>query len=321
MEIHIPNSAFIGNIETFLRGFNADDPDSLKVSFHPKWVSVHPCVLAMTASLGLFCRERGGQPSAEIPEIRSLPYLIRMKLFEFLGINPQAAIVEHEAAGRFIPLTQIKTSIDLNRFITDMVPLLHASPDEADPIKYVMSELIRNVLEHSQSQHGAIVCAQFFKKTNRVAIGVADTGIGVKKAMRIHAPKNDLEALSQALRPGVTGTTRRFGGTETNAGAGLFFTRNIAKVGRNHFFIYSGAAGYKLRKIPQKSKMTLYADPYRDKNTSTSNYPYWSGTVVGIDITTQSNQTFASLLKLIRSAYSLDVKQQKKEFFKRPKFI
>jgi anti-sigma regulatory factor (Ser/Thr protein kinase) len=321
MKIHIPNSAFIGNIETFLRGFNANDPDCLNVSFHPKWVSVHPCVLAMAASLGLFCRERGGQPSAEIPEIRSLPYLIRMKLFEFLGVNPPASIVEHEAAGRFIPLTQIKTSLDLNKFITDMVPLLHASPAEADPIKYVMSELIRNVLEHSQSRHGAIVCAQFFKKTNRVAIGVADTGIGVKKAMTIHAPKNDLDALSQSLRPGVTGTTRRFGGTETNAGAGLFFTRNIAKVGRNHFFIYSGAAGYKLRKIPQTSKMILYADPQRDKNTSTNDFPYWSGTVVGIDITTQSNQTFASLLKLIRSAYSLDVKQQKKEFFKRPKFV
>lgn len=321
MKIHIPNSAFIGNIETFLRGFNADDPDSLAVTFHQKWVSVHPCVLAMTASLGLFCRDRGGQPTADIPEIRSLPYLIRMKLFEFLGIDPQAAIVEHEAAGRFIPLTQIKTSTDLNKFITDMVPLLHASPAEADPIKYVMSELIRNVLEHSQSPHGAIVCAQFFKQTNRVAIGVADTGIGVKKAMTIHAPKNDLEALSQALRPGITGTTRRLGGTETNAGAGLFFTRNIAKVGRNHFFIYSGAAGYKLRKVPQNSKMILYADPHRDKNTSAKDFPYWNGTVVGIDITTQTNQTFASLLRLIREAYSLDVKQQKKEYFKRPKFI
>ena len=34
-----------------------------------------------------------------------------MKLFEFLGIDPHAAIVEHEVAGRFIPLTQIKIQI------------------------------------------------------------------------------------------------------------------------------------------------------------------------------------------------------------------
>ena len=68
MEIHIPNSAFIGNIETFLRGFNADDRDSLKVSFHPKWVSVHPCVLAMTASLGLFAEKEADSLQQKFPK-------------------------------------------------------------------------------------------------------------------------------------------------------------------------------------------------------------------------------------------------------------
>ncbi|EKD47873.1 MAG: hypothetical protein ACD_65C00239G0001, partial [uncultured bacterium] len=39
-----------------------------------------------------------------------------------------------------------------------------------------MSELVRNVLEHSMSKHGAIVSAQYYKKSNTVRIGIADTG-------------------------------------------------------------------------------------------------------------------------------------------------
>ena len=321
MQIHIPNSAFLGNIETFLQAYKPDDPDSLRVTFHPKWVSVHPFVLAMTAALALECRERGFQPTTSELTFPSLPYLVRMKLFEFLGVPQPAAIVEHEAAGRFIPLSQVRSSKELQQFITEMVPLLHATPAEVEPIQYVMSELIRNVLEHSQSPRGAIVCAQYFKETKRIAIGVADAGTGVKKTMKIHGPKNHLDAIIMALRPGITGTTRRFGGTETNAGAGLFFTRNIAKVSRNHFLIYSGDAAFKLRKTPPNSQMLLFADPTRDRNTARDDLPFWNGTVVGIDIAISPDQTFAGLLKLIRSAYRLDVKKQKHEFFKRPKFI
>src|SRR5450759_3246848 len=46
----------------------------------------------------------------EIPNIRSLTYLVRMKLFDFLRLRPPIEIQEHEEAGRFIPLTQIRTA-------------------------------------------------------------------------------------------------------------------------------------------------------------------------------------------------------------------
>ena len=69
-----------------------------------------------------------------------------MKLFDYLGVSPPCAIEEHEESGRFVPLTQIRTSEDLRQTITNLIPLLHAAPSVADPIRYVVSELGRNVL-------------------------------------------------------------------------------------------------------------------------------------------------------------------------------
>lgn len=122
-------------------------------------------------------------------------------------------------------------------------------PNKLKMIRYVISELVRNVLEHSKSLIGAIACAQYFKKTNRISIGVADRGIGIFSAMaKHHIAKSNLDAIKLALKPGISGTTNRLGGTEYNAGAGLFFTKSIAYVSKDYFMIYSGDALFKLLK-------------------------------------------------------------------------
>jgi anti-sigma regulatory factor (Ser/Thr protein kinase) len=203
-----------------------------------------------------------------------------------------------------------------------MVPLLHTTPEQAYPIKYVMSELVRNVLEHSKSKIGAIVCAQYFKKTNRISIGVADRGIGIKNALNKSYKTNSYkEAINMAMRPGITGTTTKVGGTEYNAGAGLFFTKSIATVSRDFFLIYSGDSFYKLRKVRSGSAINnLNPNPDNDPNTIREGIPFWQGTAVGIDISLDINQDFNNLLQLIHSAYNLDVKRANKEKYKKPKF-
>ena len=205
-----------------------------------------------------------------------------------------------------------------------MIPLLHASPENADPIKYVVSELIRNVLEHSFSSVGAIICAQYLKNTRRISIGVADRGIGIAESIRkSHPARDDKAALNLALRPGITGTTAKIGGTEYNAGAGLFFTRNIAKASRNFFLIYSGNAYYKqlTKSSAQPMQLKLFADPFSDPCTVRDNAAKWQGTIVGIDIASEGGRDFSRLLGEIRSAYSIDIKAQRKRKYKKPRFI
>ncbi len=324
MEIFFPNSAFLGNIESFLFKLNTKNRMILNVSFNQKWVSVHPVVLCMTAAISLAIRQGGARVESHIfkTTAKSLPYFIRMKLFDFLRVNPDSYVFEHDATGRFIPLSQINNASELTKFIADVIPLLHLSPQEAEPIRYVLSEVTRNVFEHSNSSIGAIVCAQYFKKSNKISLGVVDYGMGIKRSINVSHPANsDLEAIKLALYPGVTGTTTRMGGTEFNAGAGLFFTKSIAKVNRNFFMIYSGDAMYKLKKTPAKKEIVLYPDSTKDPCSLREGLPYWQGTVVGIDISLAINEPFSVLLSKLRKAYSLDVKKRRKEKYKKAIFI
>ena len=321
MKIYLPNSAFLGNIDPFLRKIDLSNPDTLEITANKKWISIHPVVLAMVAAIG-----QGVKPSkikCEKLEAKSRHYLQRMGLFKAIGIKSSMVIVEHEPAGRFIPLTRITNSQELTRCITDMIPLLHLEPRQADSIKYVVSELVRNVLEHAQSEKGAMVAAQYYKKSNTIRIGIVDIGVGVKKTINNAYPaKTNLAAIQLALTPGVTGTTQRIGGTEYNAGAGLFFIKSIAQINREFFMIYSGNAMYKLLKSSSKKKhITLHGDPFLERHSKGEDYPFWRGTVVGVDISLSRTAEFAELLDLIRKVYIETIQERKKERYRKPRFI
>ena len=320
MKIHIPNSAFLGNIDPFLRGYDPSFPETLEITANEKWISVHPLVLSMIAARGLTV-----SPSniiCEKLEAKSRHYLVRMGLFKMLQIASDIDVTEHEEAGRFIPLSIIRTSDDLTRFITDMIPLLHAEAEQAKILGYVISELVRNVLEHAEAPHGAVLCAQYYKKSNSIRIGIADTGVGIKTTItRSHAAATDLEAIRLALTPGITGTTSREGGTEQNAGAGLFFIKSIAAVNRDFFVIYSGKGFYKLLKKSPARRFSLNADPLKDRHSDAEDMPYWQGTLVGVDITLNETAEFARLLDAIRDTYSEAIRERRRALRKRPRFI
>ncbi|MEK6924264.1 MAG: ATP-binding protein [Candidatus Micrarchaeota archaeon] len=325
MKIHFPNSAFLGNIDPFLKSIDASNPDCLEITFNNRWVSAHPLTLSMVASLGLSLRQRNARITCEPIVAPSRNYLIRMGLFDFLGQDPGATVTAREPAGRFIPLTNITDDRELSRFIQELAPLLHLDkhPEQADAIKYVVSELVRNVLEHASSSTGSVVCAQYFNKTNRVSIGVADAGAGILTTIsKAHEVASDVEALKLALTPGVTGTTARPGGTEANAGAGLFFVKSIAKINREFFLIYSGNAAYKLKKTPAGKRIALFGEPDRDAHSMMQGLPYWQGTAVGIDIALGQTQSFQQLLAMIRDVYRLDSARDKmKTKLRRATFI
>lgn len=320
MKVHLPNSAFLGNIDPFLRGFDPSDQSTLEITANKKWISVHPMVLAMVAALGLLVKPQ--HIRCEKLEAASKHYPERMGLFKILAMPSQTKIVEHEAAGRFIPLTQIKTSDALTRFITEMIPMLHLEPKQAEPIAYIVSELVRNVLEHAEAKNGAILAAQYYKKSNSIRIGIADTGVGIKKTInRSYDAKTHLEAIQLALSPGVTGTTRREGGTEQNAGAGLFFIKSIASVNSDFFLIYTGDTMYKLLKTHPTKRQHLHADPFRDRHSQNDHLPFWQGTVVGVDITLDQTKEFSLLLDLIRKTYGTAVRERRKARYKKPRFV
>ena len=311
MKIHLPNSANLQNITSLLSSMDLDEPAQLEFSMHPKWVAVHPVVLSMAACLGAQVRARGGKVTGEVQQVPTLAYLIRMGLFDYLGMDTGRTIRAHEESGRFVPITQITTNDELKATIANLIPLLHAPPAVADPIRYVFSEMVRNALEHSASPVGAFVCAQYYRESKKISIGIADAGKGVLQSMcRNHPVETSEQALKLALQPGITGTTSRIGGNEFNAGAGLFFTKSIATLSRNRFFLYSGESMFRLMKTRKRYEPVLEADPTKDPHRFVR-AGNWQGTVVGIDLNIEQGVEFSTLLESIRKAYFLDVKIKK----------
>jgi len=321
MRVFLPNSASLQNFEGFLRKFDAEDETVLHFDMHPKWVNVHPAAIAFTAAVADYVSSLGGRHEGIVRPVKSLPYVKRMRLFDFVNLDSGHAIVEHEESGRFMPLQRITNTKALSDFIVNMIPLLHAKPEEVEPIRYVISELTRNVLEHARTANGAFICAQFYKESKTLSLGIADAGVGIRKALsQSHLTTSDWDALRLALRPGITGTTRRIGGNEYNAGAGLFFTKSIACASRNYFLVYSGSALFKLLPTNSSEQIVLNADVAVDRHTERINMPYWRGTLVGIDLSIQQDVTFTALMRLIREAFSVDVKKQKKDKYRKARF-
>src|SRR5690606_41829019 len=116
------------------------------------------------------------------------------------------------------------------------------------------------VLEHSGSEAGAIVAAQYYAERHMIRLGICDTGFGIRRTIAPAWPghaRTDLEAIKWALVPGVSGTTTHESGTETNAGAGLFIVKCMSFLARNYFLIYSGSGVYKLLKRRPDVKTAL----------------------------------------------------------------
>ena len=94
--------------------------------------------------------------------------------------------------------------------------------------------MVRNVLEHSRSEDGAVLAAEHYPADDdrqaRVNIGIADCGLGIRLSLsRNFRLESDSEALLTAIKPGTTGALKStYGGPSDNAGAGLFYTRRLA---------------------------------------------------------------------------------------------
>lgn len=115
-------------------------------------------------------------------------------------------------------------------------------------IYYVLVELMRNVLQHSHDPLGGVVVAQsmnaggIYEEHPSIQVAVADNGIGIYQALKaMHSEIiNPGMALERSLWPhysGVFDETKR--GSGQNAGLGLFFISEMAKLSGGRLLIAS----------------------------------------------------------------------------------
>ncbi len=321
MRIHFGNQGNLRYFAHFAEQIVFDNPEVLEITVDKRWVNVHPAHLALAAAIAKEVGKENTKIISEVPE--SMRYVDRMGFYDLIDTpSPFSEYIHKDPSGRFIPLTFIKTTADQSRFISEMIPLLHLDDNYSSTIKYVVGELVRNVLEHSYAKNGAVVSAQYYKNANRISLAICDTGIGLLRGLQIWCPETDEEAIRLALTPGISGTTRKEGGTSENAGAGLFFIKSIAKTTRSNFVIYSGDTAYILKKTrSDQKKPILKADPFEDACVRKTGLARFNGTLVAVDIPLDTTVEFKQMLDLIGDVYDGAIRERKEQKFRRPNFI
>lgn len=147
----------------------------------------------------------------------------------------------------FVPLTRVRVSKDIKPFIDKVASLLDLDDSElAAALKYSLTEILRNVVQHSHSRIGGLVSAVFYPTKGIVEITIADIGRGLRPSLHdaYSEINRDEKALRFALLPHVSGTFRSgdYGNMKDNAGLGLFFVKEIASRAHGGFFLGSGGA-------------------------------------------------------------------------------
>ena len=105
-----------------------------------------------------------------------------------------------------------------------------------EALEWCLFEILDNVTQHAGADTGYAML-QFHPKSKRLAVSVADTGIGVQRSLsssRTYRPKTAFDAITLAIREGVTRNT------ETNQGNGLFGLVQIIQQNGGKLNIRSG---------------------------------------------------------------------------------
>ncbi len=124
-------------------------------------------------------------------------------------------------------------------------------------MKYVVVELLRNVIQHSMDPLGGVVAAQRMDDAERgtsLQVAVADAGVGIYEAMREKHPRvrDHREALEKALWARISGTFEEgLTGSRQNAGLGLFFISEMAKLTGGSLLLASRGAALLLTADPE----------------------------------------------------------------------
>ncbi|TDR31968.1 hypothetical protein [Hydromonas duriensis] len=234
-------------------------------------------------------------------------YLAHMGFFKAFGLDFGKSPGQAGGSSSYLPLTIIniedikKEAFEKGEAIGNLIEakssslarmLIRADSGELfDTLTYSLREVMRNVVEHSNSSVLEF-CAQFWPTKNKVEIVVLDLGVGIKNSLSNNpylSMSCDRDALQLSLLPGVSGkmykgVKKNHNDVWQNSGFGLYMTSRIARTG-GEFFIASGKSGL-LLKLGQKINFDLVG---------------FSGTVLRMVINTSSLKDLKSQLKKFKN--------------------
>lgn len=228
-------------------------------------------------------------------------YLERMDLFRQPWIRRSAVVpadTRHDQRANLVELKRLteerevdSTAISLASAVLGWIPGLDRNAPLNDmtgrndwdrtlePLCHTFTELLQNAVTHARRDGywdaSVWVTAQYMKRSDRIHIGIVDTGCGFLGSLRNHprlTTPSDEAAILLALQPRIS-CNRDFGltGDATNAGIGLTTTYRIVRAASGRMVIVSGSG-------------VVQIESGRDPHAAEALGLGWQGAAIGIEL-------------------------------------
>ncbi|OIQ77077.1 hypothetical protein GALL_412320 [mine drainage metagenome] len=253
--------------------------------------------------------ERVGQSGGRVDVIRLSPthggYLQRMNFSQHPWMQcsaGQQTVRRQDQRASLVELRRLTTEREVdavaNALAVSMlgqVPGLYRNAPQDDmtgcndwdrshePLCHVLTELLQNALTHARRDgHGQAnvwVAAQYMRKTDRIHLGITDTGCGFLASLRSHprlTSATDEAAMLLALQPRIS-CNRDFGlmPDSVNAGIGLTTTFRIVRNAQGRMTMVSGDG-------------VVQTENGADPATAHARAHQWQGVAIGLDCSRQA---------------------------------
>jgi hypothetical protein len=240
---------------------NAPDADEYLIDFGAVRLIEPFAMLLISSELRKLAR-RECRPEIDCANFEHMGYAAHMGFFQSFDLEYGKMPGEAKGSGNYIPITiteirniereAFDNGIEIGNQIEStsrrMSAVLCGEDKGAlyDTLTYAIREIIRNVVEHSESERFGI-CAQYWPSRDRVEVAILDRGMGLRRSLSGNPHidvSDDKKAINFALMPAVSGkafkgSRKKQRGNWGNSGFGLYMTNRICRNGGN-FFIASG---------------------------------------------------------------------------------
>lgn len=201
-------------------------------------------------------------------------YLKHIGFFQYLGEDAGRMPGEAYGSENYIPITVFSKStlldeatkqgkhigeiiVKKSHAISNIIDSIYSEADEdnvnflKDAIAYSSREIMRNSIEHSQSEE-VVILVQSFPTLKKIDIAIMDTGIGIYSTLsKKYILHSKIEAIEKALLPGIscTNTNIKTDDAWQNSGFGLYIVSELCKkLNDFQFYIASSDASYSITK-------------------------------------------------------------------------
>jgi STAS-like domain of unknown function (DUF4325) len=168
------------------------------------------------------------------------PYLAQTRMLEPIDIQSNTTLLSNaclDKIWRFANSTDIKNCVDC--YVQTLSQSIECEKGVLEAIEWCTNEIMDNVIQHSDTFSGLIMC-QVHNTRRRVAFCVYDSGRGIYNSLRnsIHAPKSPLDAISLAIKEGVTRDK------DVGQGNGMWGLYNMVRQNSGRLTITSASASW-----------------------------------------------------------------------------